>query len=51
MKRLLVLPAVGALCAAEAFRRGIVWPIWLYGVAPYLARRRVGPNSEQDVMG
>lgn len=50
LRVLLVLPAVASLCVAEIVRRGFAAPL-AYGVSRWAAACRVGPNSEQDVMG
>jgi hypothetical protein len=48
MRRLLILPAVAVVCAAEIYRRGFVAPI-LYGVRQH-CRSRPARYFEPDYM-
>lgn len=41
MKRLLILPAVAVICAAEIYRRGFVAPV-LFGCKQWIAARPAG---------
>ena len=51
LRVLAVLPAVAALCCAELVRRGFVYPLLVYGLAPYFAKRGPQPETEADEPG